>query len=127
MRKSILYCIVMMTILLMSCGNATVQTIVDAYKDATNQMDEASNDDECVKIHKALLDNLCDIVKADPDFIEKAENGDLSKSDIKQMETAYNEYRNKLQEKSDHWAFMAVPSLKTVKEILNEGNQNNSD
>ena len=125
MRKCIFCCIVMMTILLTSCGNSTAQKIVDAYEDATSQMDEASDDDECVQIHSDLMDNLCDIVEADPEFLEKAEKGDLSKSDIKQIEAAYKKYTNKLQEKvsSDRYAFMPFASLKNIKNKIKKENQ----
>jgi hypothetical protein len=116
----------MMTMLLTSCGNATVQKIVDAYKDATSQIDGASDDDECVKIHSDLLDNLCDIVKADPEFLEKVEEKDFSKSDIKLMETAYKEYTDKLQEKvsSERYIFMPFASLENIKNRLNQGSRN---
>lgn len=125
MKKSVLYCIVMLTILLTSCRNETVVKIVDAYEDATHQLDEASNDEECAEITKTLLDNLCDIVKTDPEFLKKAENKDFSKSDIKQMETAYENFNNKLKEKTDKWAWMASTSLVTVKRRLNENSQRN--
>jgi len=125
MRKCFWGCIVMMTMLLTSCGNSTVQKMVDAYKEATSQMDDASNDDECVTIHSDLIDNLCDIVEADPEFLEKAEKRDLSKSDIKLLETAYKEYTDKLKEKvsSDRYVFMPFASLENIKNKLNKGNQ----
>ena len=125
MRKNVLGCIIIMTMMLTSCGNTTVQKIVDAYKDATNQIDGASDDDECTNIHSELLDKLCDIVKADPDFLKKIENRDLSKSDIELMETAYKEYKDKLKEKvsSELYIFMPLANFESIKIRLNKEGQ----
>lgn len=127
MRKIVSCCIIMTAMLLTSCGNTntTVQKIVDAYKDATSQIDGASDDDECVKIHSDLLDNLCDIVEADPEFLEKAEKNEFSKSDIELMEAAYKEYTDKLQEKvsSDRYVFMPFASLENIKNKIKKENQ----
>jgi len=127
MRKIVSCCIIMTAMLLTSCGNTntTVQKMVDAYKDATSQIDGASDDDECVKIHSDLLDNLCDIVEADPEFLEKAEKNEFSKSDIELMEAAYKEYTDKLQEKvsSARYVFMPFASLENIKNRLNQGSQ----
>jgi len=130
MRKIVSCCIIMMSILLTSCGNkgTTVQKMADAYKDATSQIDGASDDEECVKIHSDLIDNLCDIVAADPEFLEKIEKGEISKSDIELVEEAYNEYKDKLREKisSERYAFLPFANLKNIKLKLDKGSESNS-
>lgn len=130
MRKIVSCCIVMMSILLTSCGNkgTTVQKMADAYKDATSQIDGASDDEECVKIHSDLIDKLCDIVAADPEFLEKIEKTEICNSDIELVEEAYNEYEDKLREKisSECYAFLPFADLSNIEQKLNEGSESNS-
>ena len=75
-----------------------------------------------------MIDNLCDIVAADPEFLEKIEKTEISNSDIELVEEAYNEYEDKLREKisSERYAFLPFADLSNIEQKLNEGSESNS-
>lgn len=82
MRKGIICCIIMMTMLLTSCGNTTVHKIVDEHKDATSQIDGANDDNDEISSTGSedwdeLLESYEEYVDKYISYLKKASKGDM--------------------------------------------------
>ena len=112
MKKSLFIIIAISAMLLTSCMSKSARNIVEAYEDATSQLDKANSDSDCDRINEDLIKTLQNIVDDAPE-ISKSGKIAFRGSEIAKMDEAFKAYWKKLEEKasSTHVMFMPIPDL----------------
>ena len=85
--------------MLMSCSS-TSGYFISAYEEATKELETATNNDDCDRIHDKLMHRLYEITQEDPDWEKALEDEDVKK--------AYQEWNEALKNATtdNHWFFM---------------------
>ena len=111
MKKSLFIIVAISVMLLTSCMNKTARNIVEAYKDATSQLDKANSDSDCDRINEDLIKTLQNIVDYAPEM--SSGKKEFRTFEIVKMDEAYRAYWEKLEEKasSKHVMFMPMPDI----------------
>lgn len=86
-------------VMLVSCSS-TSGDFISAYEEATKELESATSNDDCDRIHDKLMHRLYEITQQDPDW-EKT----LEDEEVKNAYKAWNEaLENATTDK--HWFFM---------------------
>lgn len=85
--------------MLMSCSS-TSGDFISAYEEATKELESATSNDDCDRIHDKLMHRLYEITQQDPDWEKALEDEDVKK--------AYKEWNEALKNATtdNHWFVM---------------------
>ena len=85
--------------MLMSCSS-TSGDFISAYEEATKELESATSNDDCDRIHDKLMHRLYEITQEDPDWEKALEDEDVKK--------AYQEWNEALKNATtgNHYLFM---------------------
>ena len=85
-------------VMLVSCSS-TSGDFISAYEEATKELETATNNDDCDRIHDKLMHRLYEITQQDPDW-EKT----LEDEEVKNAYQAWNALKNATTD--NHYFFM---------------------
>ncbi|MGM9842476.1 MAG: hypothetical protein ACI31D_09790 [Candidatus Limisoma sp.] len=85
MKKIVIFQLLIAVLMLVSCSS-TSSDFISAYEEATKELETATSNDDCDRIHDKLTRRLYEITQADSDW-EKA----LDDEDVKNAYDAWNE------------------------------------
>ena len=85
--------------MLMSCSS-TSGDFISAYEEATKELESATSNDDCDRIHDKLMHRLYESTQEDPDWEKALEDEDVKK--------AYQEWNEALKNATtdNHWFHM---------------------
>lgn len=105
----------MVTLLFASCGSGLFDKTAQAYEEATKELENATTNEDCDKIHDELMQKLHDITVEYPDWKKIISEKDEDSSDMKKVSEAYKKWDEKLQEKAkDRYMFMTICNLENA-------------
>ena len=85
MKKLVIFQLLIAVLMLVSCSS-TSSDFISAYEEATKELETATSNDDCDRIHDKLMHRLYEITQADPDWEEALED-----DDVKNAYTEWNE------------------------------------
>ena len=88
-------------VMLVSCSSASGD-FINAYEEATDELETATSNEDCDRIHDKLMHRLYEVTQADEDWEKALEDEDV--------QNAYKAWEEALKETStnDHWFFMPI-------------------
>lgn len=108
MKKFIYLPLLLLTLLLASCGSGLFDKTAQAYEDATKELENATTNEDCDRIHDDLMQKLYDITKEYPDWKEIIQKEGEDGAGVKKVTEAYKAWNDALQKatKDNHYMFM---------------------
>jgi hypothetical protein len=131
MKKSKLFILILgIVAILSSCSSSSDSKFINAYDNARKELESASNEDDCRKIHDQLYEELIKVGKE-----ERASLKDITKS--AKVWDAYKEWEHAFEEKcksldSNIWFFMTLLEPKVIKkhvdnQVGDDGNEEDEE
>lgn len=99
MKKLVIFQLLIAVLMLVSCSS-TSSDFISAYEEATKELETATSNDDCDRIHDKLMHRLYEITQADSDWEKTLENEDVK--------NAYKAWNDALQNATtdNHWFVM---------------------
>ena len=87
MKKLVFFQALLIAVVMLVSCSSTSSDFINAYEEATDELETATSNEDCDRIHDKLMHRLCEITQADEDW-EKALEGE---EDVKNAYEAWYE------------------------------------
>ena len=101
MKKLVFFQALLIAVVMLVSCSSTSSDFINAYEEATEELETATSNEDCDRIHDKLMHRLYEITQADEDW-EKALEGE---EDVKNAYEAWNEALKEATT-DNHWIFM---------------------
>ena len=100
MKKLVFFQALLIAVVMLVSCSSTSSDFINAYEEATDELETATSNEDCDRIHDKLMHRLYEVTQADEDW-EKA----LEDEDVKKAYQGWNEAL-KNATTDNHWFFM---------------------